>query len=99
MKIPHDVLAHWASRPVLKVLDIAAILDRDHFWCEILNCPREAIGDRPGAIEDRFHDPQLPPNNPQLPHYGPQLPHIVSLFAPLFFYYLFNAILSSNLGK
>ena len=53
MKIPHDVLAYWASRPVLKVLDIAAILDRDHFWCAILNCPSGVIGDPPGAIEDR----------------------------------------------
>ena len=31
--------AHCVSSPVLKVLDIAVVLDRDYFWCEILNRP------------------------------------------------------------
>ena len=70
------MLAHCASSPVLKVLDIAVLLSRDHFWCKILIYPAGVNGDTCGVILDC---PMLVPNCPQ---YGPQLPNSQSSFAP-----------------
>ena len=75
-KIPHDVLAYCASSPVVKVLDIAVLLSRDHFRYKIVIYPNGVNDDSRGAI------PDCPKLGPHLPHHGlnyptlyPYLPH------------------------
>ena len=41
------------------------------------------MGIASGAIEGRFHDPQLPPIIPNCPNIDPHLPQYRSSFAPI----------------